>query len=475
MRRLRLLGLGLVLVLQLPATAANIEVNATCTLIDAIAAANNDDDAGGLCPPGGSGNDVLQLTGDIELTTVEDTSFGDTGTPSVTSNIQIDGGGFEISRPATAPGFRHFVVEFGGVLTLSSVTVSGGVATSHGSFYGPAGGAVYSDYGTVRLVNTTVRDNSARNGGAIFGNFGTVALFDSTVEANYASGRGGGIGSYNAMVSGTNSTFSGNFAGVYGGAVFSGYGADLTLVSSTIAANTAPFGGGGISNYGSFGNAPTLVGSALGYNDGGNYGGNCGVYFVHDDGGNVDNDGSCGVSGFLSGLDPTLADNGGPTRTHALVVGSSAIDNAGACGLLGDQREFLRDASCDSGSVEFGAAPTGGSPIGLRVQRVTCKNVTTGQTVLIAQPEGSFDCEGAGLTVNPGDDVRLDIGGRSSEADFGATAIGVSGLRVRCLNRTTSQQVQFQPSATHSWSCADEGLTYGPTDRLQQTVLGVAN
>ncbi len=66
-------------------------------------------------------------------------------------------------------------------------------------------------------------------------------------------------------------------------------------------------------------------------------------------------------------LDPTLADNGGPTLTHNLVTDSPAIDAAGACGLATDQRGALRPfdgdgdtvAACDIGAVEFGAAMPG--------------------------------------------------------------------------------------------------------------------
>ena len=55
-----------------------------------------------------------------------------------------------------------------------------------------------------------------------------------------------------------------------------------------------------------------------------------------------------------TGLDPMLADNGGPTKTHALLPGSNAIDAAGSCGLMTDQRGWLRDdGACDSGSYEF--------------------------------------------------------------------------------------------------------------------------
>jgi hypothetical protein len=65
-------------------------------------------------------------------------------------------------------------------------------------------------------------------------------------------------------------------------------------------------------------------------------------------------------------LNPTLAFNGGPTPTHALLSGSPAVDAAatGSCPPT-DQRGFVRpvdgDAvngpACDIGAVELGASP----------------------------------------------------------------------------------------------------------------------
>jgi hypothetical protein len=49
-----------------------------------------------------------------------------------------------------------------------------------------------------------------------------------------------------------------------------------------------------------------------------------------------------------------LADNGGPTLTHALLGGSPAIDSAdnGLCPAI-DQRGEPRDVACDVGAFEF--------------------------------------------------------------------------------------------------------------------------
>jgi hypothetical protein len=92
----------------------------------------------------------------------------------------------------------------------------------------------------------------------------------------------------------------------------------------------------------------------------GNAGGdNCGSPLA-DGGNNFADDGSCGADFDLIApgvdFDITLADNGGPTGTHALLAGSVAIDAAGDCGLPVDQRGLPRaDGACDSGAFEFGA------------------------------------------------------------------------------------------------------------------------
>lgn len=54
-----------------------------------------------------------------------------------------------------------------------------------------------------------------------------------------------------------------------------------------------------------------------------------------------------------AGLDG-LSDNGGPTRTHALLPGSPAIDaaNVALCPAT-DQRGTARDAVCDAGAYEY--------------------------------------------------------------------------------------------------------------------------
>ena len=78
-------------------------------------------------------------------------------------------------------------------------------------------------------------------------------------------------------------------------------------------------------------------------------------------GSNVISDGSCNPNGttdqsFTDALLGPLADNGGPTLTHALLAGSPAIDaaDAGVCPAT-DQRGVARPqgAGCDVGAFEL--------------------------------------------------------------------------------------------------------------------------
>lgn len=460
---------GAFVLLATPMTAANIVVEGSCTLVDAVEAANADDDAGGLCPPGGSGADTLELTSDVTLTALHNTTRGANGLPVIDSDITIAGSGHEIARDAAAPDFRLFYVGVGARLSLENVTVSHGVATG-GGFYGDVGGAIISRYATLELRDATLANNSAESGGALFGYGSSIALVGSTLSQNSAVDMGGGIGTYLADVTVTNSTLSSNSAGYLGGGFWGGYASSLALIHTTIAANSAAVGGG-ISDFGSFSIPIDARGAVFGYNAGGS----CGVYFLDDDGGNFDDDGTCGVGGVLTGLDPTVADNGGATRTHAVLAGSSAIDGAGPCGLTNDQRGLPRDAVCDGGSVEFGSAAVGGSTFGLRVMRVSCRNLETGQTVAIPQPEGAWSCEDAGLAVGAGDRVRQEVRGFQPAADVGGTAIGVSAPRVRCENRSTGEGIRFEPGGSLSWSCVDQGLGIGSGDRIVQTFEGRAD
>ncbi len=253
-----------------------------------------------------------------------------------------------------------------GTLTLEGSTVSGCVMTTDAGDFWQGGGAVYTGTGGVtNLVDSTVADNSSGwSGGGLYGFFGsTTNVTRSTISGNVAADVGGGLrmlGDANIV----NSTISGNTSTAWhGGAAFHTDGV-MTLLNTTVTDNTAPAGTAGGFFVGTFTDAPatlTLHNSIVAANTGANcfagfFGG--GAVTLSSLGHNLASDGTCNLNATgdqpntAADLGP-LADNGGPTQTHALNAGSAAIDAAdsAACPAT-DQRGVARDAACDIGSYE---------------------------------------------------------------------------------------------------------------------------
>jgi hypothetical protein len=167
-----------------------------------------------------------------------------------------------------------------------------------------------------------------------------------------------------------NTTFSGNSAAIGGGIGVTGVSAltNVTLVGN----NATDFGGGvGSNNAGNVSLRNVLLSGNLRLGVAQNCGtGNGGV--MSSGSNNLSNDATCAVLtmptdhfNVASGLSGALANNGGPTLTHALLGSSLAINagNAAEC-LATDQRGFARQGICDIGAFEFGgSAPAGfGAP-----------------------------------------------------------------------------------------------------------------
>lgn len=250
-------------------------------------------------------------------------------------------------------------------LFVSDSTISGNSAAE-------GGGGIYLNAGDVTIERSTISGNTAEGGGGGIG-FSTAYSFtmrNSTVSGNSASDWGGGLyisDGNSGPVTIENSTISGNTAG-QAGAIYGAYGG-LTIIQSTITANTATGTAapvvGGIQLGGptavpqvarSQGRSSNEHGVTHGFSvpaaaggsgelelDGtivaGNGGLDIGVYngssvavtSDHSVIGSVDDAISVtDVAGTQLGVtDPGLAPlaaNGGPTRTHALVAGSVAID-----------------------------------------------------------------------------------------------------------------------------------------------------
>ncbi len=287
-----------------------------------------------------------------------------------------------------------------GDLALTGVLVENNTA-------GQGGGIYNEGNGTLTVLNSTISNNTADGeGGGVENNGGTVSVTDTTIAGNSAGSAGGGIDNFGGSVTVLSSTISGNTTGGSGGGIWT----DTTLVirNSTLTGNTAGDFGGGI---GMFGGTVGISNSTITLNrantngiDGFGVGGGIdvggaqgeGVLTIHStivadntfgatssptpnditltNGGtiapasanNLVGD-SATAGGLVNGENGNLvsanaallplADNGGPTLTHALGVASEAI-NAGSNpdSLDTDQRgkSRERDGRADIGAFESG-------------------------------------------------------------------------------------------------------------------------
>ena len=375
-----------------PAYAADFSVSNASELITAINTANTN-----------SLDDVITLIADITLTNDDNNTDGPNGLPIILADsghsLTIEGGGHTLARSSAGgtPDFRIFYVDTGAELTINQLTIENGQLTNPGEY----GGGI-DNKGTLTVTGSTFSGNYVGNGpgGGIY-NWGTLTVMDSTFSGNSATSGGGinnnstltlivmgstffgnsatyGGGFYSSTPSGTcasaaaaiisNSTFSGN-SGDTGGGIYNANGV-TTLLFNTITANTS---GGGLSSFND-GVTCTKAGSniiagnmdydlsaitttqrfsSLGYN------------LVGVAGINIDYTQEFNQFGDQTDVtDPMLiplANNGGPTQTHAILPGSPAR-NAGddtICALTPvngkDQRRVTRpfEAHCDIGAYEF--------------------------------------------------------------------------------------------------------------------------
>lgn len=274
-----------------------------------------------------------------------------------------------------------------GNLTLEGVTLENNVAAGSGGALSRAG------TGTSSIDRSYLSDNEAgRNGGAINNSGGTTTVTRSTVEGNFASNSGGGLTSELGTVEVIESTVSGNTATENGGGIS---GSNLSVLlrvhNSTISGNRIDNpsdngAGGGIAsqdaleirfstivdNEAGSGSALTIVSSTDSDDDvtmtGSVLSGSSSVcsgeaVLIDAVGANLATDDSCpGVTIVdAAPLLGPLADNGGPTLTHAIDEDSPAFDQGGNCaagaGPTTDQRGRPRpgagSAGCDLGAYEY--------------------------------------------------------------------------------------------------------------------------
>jgi hypothetical protein len=303
-----------------------------------------------------------------------------------------------------------------GTLTIADSTISGNTAADDGGGIYSAntlivhrstisgnrttgatasGGGIFSRNGTLTVAATTFSKNIGTAGGGGIYNRGTATITDSTLSGN-SGAAGGGIESAISGVTTVNrSTLSGNTASIAGGGLYNSN--TLNVFNSTISGNSAVGDGGGIANRDiatAFVTSSTITGNTAGDEGGGlrNASGgsvtldstivdaNTAVTAGPDVHGSITanfsligNDSSATIAGSDNVLNQDaklgpLQHNGGPSRTHALLSGSPAIDQGAANGQATDQRGFGRTfdfpgianagAGADMGAFEVGLVVT---------------------------------------------------------------------------------------------------------------------
>ena len=236
-------------------------------------------------------------------------------------------------------------------LNLQKITVSGNKSYTFTGY----GGGISQNNGILSIINSTIAGNSSTGvGGGIFQKNGTLSIINSTIAGNYAgtndyygSSYGGGIYQSEGTLNIMNSTVSGN-VGAEGGGIQQ-YFVTSNIIHSTIVDNYAHRKVAGIN----------VIGGKVNLNN--TIVGNRGKEFnnlgsVKTTGINLVKDGSLNGAGIIN-EDPKLGllvNNGGFTLTHALLVGSPAI-NASDTGLKTDQRGFARPVG---GKYDIGAFET---------------------------------------------------------------------------------------------------------------------
>jgi CSLREA domain-containing protein len=233
---------------------------------------------------------------------------------------------------------------------------------------GQGGGIDSRGDGPLDIVTTSITGNSAAMGGGIH-HVGDAPLdvTRSTLSGNFAESGGGLFTDGDGETGVENTTVSGNRAGQFGGGLL--VSSRLRIRSSTVAGNNAA-SGGGINNGGGDlvgdGNVfllNTIVANNL-------TGGNC-QGTMTSLGGNLESGDTCQFRELSDqpGTDPRLgplADNGGPTQTHALLADSPAQETA-VCTELApcppvDQRGMARPIfiGSDIGAYESDLTPGDG-------------------------------------------------------------------------------------------------------------------
>lgn len=251
-----------------------IQVDDDCSLIDSILSAEQQVSVGG-CEAGGASSSQIHLPANQTFTLTAGFNNGNlfTGLPFIRSAVTIIGNGSTIRRdPNAASQFRILAALDDAKVGLRDTTITGGSLPSPylgggvyigssasvtlfnssivGNSSGHRGGGVYAAGRLTTFSGSQISNNVAHaGGGGVYAKDGNVTLNNTTVAGNTATtNHGGGLWLQgNVITYFDQSTFSGNSAAQFGGAIFADeMSSPLLLNFTTASENSAGLAGGGI-------------------------------------------------------------------------------------------------------------------------------------------------------------------------------------------------------------------------------------
>jgi len=277
------------------------------------------------------------------------------------------------------------------------------------------------------IKNTVIANNLQFGWGGVANYDGTLSVINSTISGNLLGimNEAGTLFVTNSTISGNSYTYSnGDGAGIYNKLKYNNVGGHVVVTNSTIAGNTATRSGGGIYNCANC--SLTMRNSIVG----GNFASTGWDVFgsVISEGNNLIGN-TTGSTGWIASdllnvnaaLGP-LANNGGPTMTHALLNGSPALDAGNSAlavdpltqmPLTIDQRGFSRFVgNVDIGSYERQATISGvvtygnsqGGPTPRFVSDVAISGAGSPNVFTMTGANGTYELGGFGsgaYTVTP--------------------------------------------------------------------------
>ena len=364
------------------------------------------------------------------------TNTDDAGAGSLRQAI-IDAPDGAVIRFDPAIAGQTIVLSSGTLLIDKTLTIEGPLSAGMTI----SGGLAFQVFHIEATGNAVLRNLSIVNGLTKFGgglHVEGMATIDHSLVANNEAAEASGGGIFVAgsgVVAITNSTISGNVSPTTGGAIYSA--GSTSIRNSTIVNNAAGQRAGGIFAVGeSLALRNSIVANNVAAEES-----NChlDLFAVTYIGRILSNDASCGSDPAIAvgnpSLDP-LANNGGPTKTHALRLGSPAIDGGSACSESTDQRYVARNqgASCDVGAFEFDAFRV----VALTVNPNAAVNAKTG----VATVTGTISCDGPAPTP-----IRVALSQTQKTAGRFTTIVqATSAIPFTCVSTPSSWSIALVPT-----------------------------